>query len=100
MSQCVAVCRSVLQCVAEKCDMPISHATEAAAIHVVAAVAMCCSVLQCVAVCCSVLQYVAEKYDVLCFSFNQELPRYRSFQQLQQRLSLAIQEGAEGFGEA
>jgi hypothetical protein len=34
-----------------------------------------------------------------CFN-TLELPRYRSFQQLQQRLALAIQEGSEGFGEA
>jgi hypothetical protein len=34
-----------------------------------------------------------------CFN-TLELPRYNSFVQLQQRLSLAIQEGSEGFGEA
>ena len=43
--QCVAVCCSVLQCVAVCCDM-------------LQCVAVCCSVLQCVAVCCSVLQCV------------------------------------------
>jgi len=42
--QCVAVCCSVLQCVAVWFEVDL----------------MCsCSVLQCVAVCCSVLQYVA-----------------------------------------
>jgi hypothetical protein len=34
-----------------------------------------------------------------CFN-TLELPRYRSFEQLQERLALAIKEGAEGFGEA
>jgi hypothetical protein len=34
-----------------------------------------------------------------CFN-TLELPRYKSFQQLDQRLTLAIREGAEGFGEA
>ena len=42
----VAVCCSVLQCVAECCS-------------VLQSVAVYCSVLQCVAVCCSVLQGVA-----------------------------------------
>jgi len=45
---CVAVCCSVLQCVA------IWHE-----LCVLQRVAVCCSVLQCAAVCCSVLQYVA-----------------------------------------
>ena len=40
---CVAVCCSLLQCVAE-----VRHSTN-----------VCCSVLQCVAVCCNVLQCVA-----------------------------------------
>jgi len=60
--QCVAVCCSVLQCVAassqsDVCevliDLMVSHVIEAKC------VAVCCSVLQCVAVCCSVLQCVA-----------------------------------------
>ena len=41
MSQCIAVCCSMLQCVAGTGQM-----------HVIEAV--CCSVLQCAAVCCSV----------------------------------------------
>ena len=32
--------------------------------------------------------------------WHQELPRYRSFDQLQRRLALALREGSEGFGEA
>jgi len=48
--QCVAVCCSVLQCVAVECMYLLS---------VLQCVAVCCSVLQCVAVCCSVLQCVA-----------------------------------------
>ena len=44
--QCVAVCCSVLQCVAVCCT----------ALH---CVAVCCSALHCVAVCCSVLHCVA-----------------------------------------
>ena len=42
---CVAVCCSVLQCVAVCCSV----------LQCAACVAVCCSVLQCVAVCCSVL---------------------------------------------
>ena len=49
VSQCVAVCWSVLQCVCS----------------VLQCVAVCCSVLQCVAVCCSVLQCVAVYCSVL-----------------------------------
>ena len=48
----VAVCCSVLQCVALCCS-------------VLRCVAVCCSVLQCVAVCCSVLQCVAVRCSVL-----------------------------------
>jgi len=46
--QCVAVCCSVLQCVAFGCvnELCLDRL-------------VCCSVLQCVAVCCSVLQCVA-----------------------------------------
>ena len=45
--QCVASCRSVLQCVVVCCS-------------VLQCVAVCCSVLQCVAVCCSV-EHLTEK---------------------------------------
>jgi len=49
--QCVAVCCSVLQCVAKyRADFGGC---------VLQCVAVCCSVLQCVAVCCSVSQCVA-----------------------------------------
>jgi len=47
--QCVAVCCSVLQCVAVHCNN-IQHTDNRGPR---------CSVLQCVAVCCSVLQCVA-----------------------------------------
>ena len=47
MSQCAAVCCSVLQCVAAARDHD----------------SMCRSVLQCAAVCCSVLQCVAAARD-------------------------------------
>ena len=50
--QCVAVCCSVLQCVAACCS--VSQCVGS----VLQCVAVCCSVLQCVAVCCSVLQCV------------------------------------------
>ena len=51
MLQCVAVCCSVLQCVAKVMTcMEFFH---------VYIRAVCCSVLQCVAVCCSVLKCVA-----------------------------------------
>ena len=47
--QCVAVCCSVLQCVAVRFEVDL----------------MCyCSVMQCVAVCCSVLQCVAAWFEV------------------------------------
>ena len=49
----VAVCCSVLQCVAETdSDALRSEFLD----RVLQSVAVCCSVLQCVAVCCSVLQ--------------------------------------------
>ena len=50
--QYVAVCCSVLQCVAV-CFSVLQYA------------AMCCSVLQCAAVCCGVLQYAAVCCSVL-----------------------------------
>jgi len=48
MSQCVAVCCSVLQCVAV-CEHTMTHDDSMSQ-----CVAVCCSVLQCVAVCCCV----------------------------------------------
>jgi len=54
--QCVAVCCSVLQCVAVATEVPEDAAFLAPLLlHVPGKV--CCSVLQCVAVCCSVLQW-------------------------------------------
>ena len=47
--QCVAVCCSVLQCVAV-------HIGLEANVHTILSCGACCSMLQCVAVCCSVLQ--------------------------------------------
>ena len=62
MLQCVALCRSLLQCVAVCCI--VSHVLQRRGFEplessVLQCVAVCCSVLQCVAVCCSVLQCVA-----------------------------------------
>jgi len=60
MLQCVAVCCSVLQCVAA----PLVKALTT--VHVFARLpVVCCGVLQRVAVCCSVLQCVAVCYSVL-----------------------------------
>jgi len=50
MQVCVAVCCSVLQCVAVCFRSHCRSVSDAG---------VCCSVLQCVAVCCSVLQFVA-----------------------------------------
>jgi len=50
--QCVAVCCSVLQCVAVYRKIDISFF--AVYCSVLQCVAVCCSVLHCVAVCCSV----------------------------------------------
>ena len=68
----VAVCCSVLQCVAVCCSastnvharMSLPHAMMSHLMHmrkcrVAVCVAVCCSVLRCIAVCCSVLQCVA-----------------------------------------
>jgi len=59
MLQCVAVCCSVLQCVAVRsthCNMMMRMITIALLLKVfLSPVAVCCSVLQCVAVCCSAL---------------------------------------------
>jgi len=48
VSQCVAVCCSVLRCVAVRCKREYDGLYESAAV--------CCSVLLYIAVCCSVLQ--------------------------------------------
>jgi len=58
IQMCVAVCCSVLQCVA-MCPCV------AVCCSVLQSVVECCSVLQCVAVCCSVLQSVVECCRVL-----------------------------------
>ena len=50
-AQCVAVCCSLLQCVAALHTLSLSPGVHDRVV--------CCSVLQCVAVCCSVLLYVA-----------------------------------------
>ena len=60
--QNVAVCRSVLQCVAVPCSV-LQCVAECC--RVLQSVAECCRVLQCVAVCCSVLQCVAVCCSVL-----------------------------------
>jgi len=74
--KCVAVCCSVLQCVAVSCCESQWAAVSCSVLQCVAVasceslhvrghvrvlqcVAVCCNVLQCVAVSCSVLQYVA-----------------------------------------
>jgi len=76
MSQCVAMCRSVLQYVAVCCNMLQCVAMCRSVLHyvvvccnmsqcvaicrsVLQCVAVCCNMSQCVAICCSVLQYVA-----------------------------------------
>ena len=81
----LAVCCSVLQCVAVRCSVlqyVTPHAWTSSCTHVdesrhkyitarrghgsvLQCVAACCSVLQCVAVCCSVLQCVAVCCSVL-----------------------------------
>jgi len=55
--KCVAVCCSVLQCVAvvAVCDLNIVVSLDS---RVLQCIAVCCSVLQCIAVCCSVLHGV------------------------------------------
>jgi len=63
----VAVCCSVLQCVAcRSASYEYSHCIESLSkdSHVNAGPNRCCSVLQCVAVCCSVFQIVAQHFDV------------------------------------
>jgi len=58
--QCVAVCCSVLQCVADPCVYTYRRAFGQRATRGMANVA-CCSVLQCVAVCCSAMQIYVYK---------------------------------------
>jgi len=60
MSQSVAECCSVLQCVAA-CTVDMCKERPWGVLQ---CVAVCCSVLQCVAECCRVLQSVAECCDV------------------------------------
>ena len=55
MLQCVAVCCSVLQCVA----VILRNVKYISQFFSMKHILVCCSVLQCVAVCCSVLQCVA-----------------------------------------
>jgi len=57
----VAVCCSVLQCVAVCCSVLLELMIEAAKAK--ECVAVCCSVLQCVGVCCSVMKCVARAHD-------------------------------------
>jgi len=75
--QCVAVCCSVLQCVAyvavccsvlqrvavycsfDECNASAAAASSSSFNIINISDTMCCSVLQCIAVCCSMLQYVA-----------------------------------------
>jgi len=66
---CVAVCCSVLQCVAAVCCSALQCV--AVCVHQLAfdissisvsCVAVCCSVLQCVAVCCSVCASIIIRY--------------------------------------
>ena len=69
LSQCVAVCCSVLQqdgTILDRCqtaddagDMQVLLQCVAVCCSVLQCVSFCCSVLQCVAVCCSVLHFVA-----------------------------------------
>ena len=86
MSQCVAVCCSVLQCVTvccsvlqcvcvavccsvSQCDAMCCSVSQCDAVccNVSQCDAVCCSVMQCVTVCCSVLQYwVSSDKSALC----------------------------------
>jgi len=59
MLQCVAVCCSVLQCVALGALGKARVLSGRCVAVVLQCVAVCCSVLQCVVVCCRVLQCVA-----------------------------------------
>jgi len=63
--QCVAVCCSVLHCVAVGYLKESSlMGYNAACCSVLQSVAVCCGVLQCVAVCCSVLQWDTQNNQV------------------------------------
>ena len=56
----MAVCCSVLQCVAVYCSvLQCGRALLQTSTDVLGSLSLCCSMLQCVAVCCSVLQRVA-----------------------------------------
>ena len=86
---CVALCRRMLQGVAECCRnwAAYQHRHDAkvcvaVCCNVLLNIAVCCSVLQCVAVCCSVLQCVAVCYNILqcvamCCSVLQNLHAYQ-----------------------
>ena len=97
MSQCVAMCRSVLQYVAVCCNMLQCVAMCRSVLHYVAAccnmlqcvamcrsvlhyVVVCCNMSQCVAICRSVLQYVAVHYNVLQWGAREY---HDSFQNIQ-----------------
>ena len=54
--QCVAVYGGVLQCVAVCCSVCYVHTCGMSCSVLQCVVAVCCSVLQCVAMCCGVLQ--------------------------------------------
>jgi len=64
--QCVAVCCSALQYIAEHTTSRLFE-LQCVAVYcsVLQCVAVCCSVWQCVAVCCSVLQCVAVRCSIL-----------------------------------
>ena len=63
---CVAVCCSVLQCVAVyRWPLFVCHHKWLGLSHWVECVAVCCNMLQCVAVCCMVLQGVKVRCSVL-----------------------------------
>jgi len=67
--QCVAVCRSMLQCFEEAGDaaqhgLPCPLTPEVC-------VAVCCSEVQCVVVCCGVLQRVVFQHVAVCCSVLQ-----------------------------
>jgi len=63
MLQCVAVCRSVLKCVAVYCSVP--YPRENAVCCCEALLQVCCSVLQCAAAWHSVFHCVVVCYNVL-----------------------------------
>jgi len=66
---CVAVCCSLLQCVASVAHFPtVLKVSVAACYDVLQSVAACCSVLQLVALYCSVLQCVATVVTSLLLS--------------------------------